>query len=105
MYGCVFASTSGLIRTDMGATLPSRSANRSINKSSDVDSTLKQRIPAVSACSISDAALPTPEKTIFSASPPAWSTLCNSPPETISKPDPIEASSLSIAIFELALTA
>ena len=73
-----------LSRIEMGATLFKSRAILSMSASSDADSTLKQRMPAVSANSISAADLPTPEKTTLPASPPAASTRCNSPPETIS---------------------
>src|SRR5574337_1245009 len=54
MYGWVLASTSGLTRKAIGATRPSRPATSFRRSSSAADSTLKQRMPAASACSISD---------------------------------------------------
>ncbi|CAI8294767.1 MAG: Uncharacterised protein [Gammaproteobacteria bacterium] len=53
---------------------------------------------------ISSSVLPTPEKTVFAGSPPAAMTLCNSPAETISKPEPKSDKIESIERFELALT-
>jgi hypothetical protein len=69
------------------------------------DSTLKQWMPASSAARISSRALPTPEKTILSALPPAASTRASSPPETMSKPAPRSAKSLRMARLEFALIA
>ncbi len=73
--------------------------------SSLADSTLKQRMPTSNAACISSAVLPTPENTTFLGSPPAANTRANSPPETISKPAPNCAKTLSTARFGLALTA
>ena len=47
---------------------------------------------------------PTPEKTIFFTSIPAFIAFINSPPETTSAPDPIFFNSLSKVILELDLT-
>ena len=69
------------------------------------DSTLKQAMPSVSARSISVSVLPSPENTTLAGSPPAASTRSSSPPETMSKPAPSRASTLSTAMLELALTA
>ena len=65
--------------------------------SSGSDSTLKQKIPAPKAASISAAVLPTPEKVIFPGATPALSARASSPPETTSMPAPSEASSVSTA--------
>ncbi len=60
-------------------------------------STLKQRTPTCSAWRISARVLPTPEKTTRRGSPPAASTRCSSPPETMSKPQPARAKVCSTA--------
>ena len=65
MYGCVFGSTSGFTRNDTGATRPTRPATAFSVSSSAADSTLKHRMPAASAASISASVLPTPENTIL----------------------------------------
>ena len=62
-------------------------------------------MPTSNARRISVAVLPTPENTILLASPPAASTRSSSPPETISKPDPIFAKTFNTAKFEFAFTA
>ena len=105
MYGCVFGSTSGFTRNEIGAILPARHATALSASSSAADSTLKQRMPADNAASISGAVLPTPENTVLAGSPPAAMTLANSPPDTISKPLPRRARMFSTARLELALTA
>ena len=99
------ASTSGLTLKDTGAITPKCAASLLILSSSSMTSTLKQRIPIFKAAKISSSRLPTPENTIFLASPPAASTRSNSPKETISKPEPNRAKTLSRAIFEFAFTA
>lgn len=88
MYGCVLASTSGLMRSDTGAALPIEPATSFRRCSSGMDSTLKQATPASSAKRISSALLPTPENTTFDAGAPAASTRLSSPDETMSKPAP-----------------
>ena len=105
MYGCVFGSTSGFTRNETGAVLPSRPATRFSVSSSAADSTLKHRMPAVSAASISASVLPTPENTTFAGSPPAASTRASSPPETMSKPLPRRAKTFSTARLEFAFIA
>ena len=89
----------------MGAFLPSVEATWLIRSSSSTTSTLKQRIPISSARRISSRRLPTPEKTIFSGSPPALMTRSSSPTETISKPEPSRARIFKTARLEFALTA
>ena len=69
------------------------------------DSTLKQKIFAVSAARISSAVLPTPENTILEGEPPAVNTRANSPPDTMSKPAPNLANKFKIARLGLDLTA
>ena len=69
------------------------------------DSTLKQRIRASSAATMSSRDLATPENTMRPGSPPAISTRLSSPPETMSKPAPRRASRFSTARFEFAFTA
>ena len=64
MYGCVAASTSGLIRNETGADLPSREATSFNFRNSDCDSTLMHLIPASNARCISSGFFPTPENTI-----------------------------------------
>ena len=105
MYGCVFGSTSGFTRNDTGAVRPVRTATADSRSSSDADSTLKHRMPASSAASISASVLPTPENTTFAGSPPAARTRASSPPETMSKPLPSRASRSSTARLEFAFIA
>ena len=62
-------------------------------------------MPTVSARRISSVCLPTPEKTTRAGSPPAAKTRSNSPADTISKPAPKRAKTLSTPRLELALTA
>ena len=73
--------------------------------SSGMDSTLKQRTPTSKARAISPCDFATPENTTLEASPPAANTRSNSPCETISKPEPSFAMTLSNAILELDFTA
>lgn len=64
--GWCLASTSGLTRRLIGALRPWLPATSLSRSSSAADSTLKQRMPASSACRISSTALArTAEKTIF----------------------------------------
>ncbi|MNN37537.1 hypothetical protein D3C81_1514890 [compost metagenome] len=105
MYGWVLASTSGLMRSDTRARLPTRPATSFRRSSSGIDSTLKQRTSCASASSISAALLPTPENTTLRASPPAASTRLSSPPETMSNPAPSLANTCSTARLELAFMA
>ncbi len=105
MYGCVFGSTSGFTRSEIGATLPARPATAFSTSSSAADSTLKHRMPAANAASISAALLPTPENTVFAGSPPAAITRSSSPPDTMSKPLPCRASRFSTARLEFAFIA
>ena len=70
------------------------------------DSTLKRRMLARRAASISQICLPTPEKTTFlRAGLWARRTRSSSPPDTMSKPAPCRARSRRMARDELALTA
>ena len=62
-------------------------------------------MPACNAVDISISVLPTPEKTTFLGSPPAWMTSHNSPTVTISKPEPKRAIRFNTPKFEFALTA
>ena len=102
---CVLASTSGLTRRLTGARRPSAVATSLSTSSSASLSTLKQPMPACSACRISARVLPTPEKITLAGSPPAASTRCSSPPETMSKPQPARANTCSTASVELAFIA
>jgi len=88
MCGCVRASTSGLTRKATGATCFLRTATRESCSSSSSLSQLNCRIPASSAAAISSSRLPTPEKTMRLASPPACRARKSSPPETMSNPYP-----------------
>ena len=101
----VFASTSGLIRTETGANLSISAATALSRSSSGSDSTLKHRIPTSSARRISARLLPTPEKMIFSAEIPARSARSSSPSDTTSAPMPFCAAIASIAWLELAFMA
>ena len=94
----------GLTRIDILALLFREDATSDIDLSSSNDSTLKHRMFLAIPNSISSMVLPTPEKTIFSASPPARSTLSISPFETTSKPELLLESIFSIERFELAFT-
>ncbi len=105
MYGWVFASTSGLTLTDTGATRPRPAATVFNTSNSAADSRLKQWMPSSRARAISPGFLLTPENTIFDGAPPAATTRSSSPPETMSKPAPSLASTLSTARLELAFTA
>ena len=105
IYGWVLASTSGLMRSETGAVLPSRCATALILSNSGRLSTLKHLMPAFNANSISTSLLPTPEKMILSALPPAASTRAISPPETVSKPLPSRAKCRMMLKLLLALTA
>ena len=93
------------MRSEIGATLPAATARADSSSSSGSDSTLKQRMPAASAKSISRAVLPTPENRILLAGMPAASARRNSPSETTSAPAPSLASVLSTAWLELAFMA
>ncbi len=99
------ASIFGLIRKAIGAKVFRRLASASILNNSDVDSTLKQPMWANKADLISSQVLPTPENTVFFASPPAKRTRSNSPPDTMSKPAPHCAKSAKIVRLALAFTA
>ena len=66
-----------------------RARPRDSSSSSPTLSTLKHSTPASSARAISARVLPTPEKTIRAGSPPAARTRSSSPPETMSKPQPL----------------
>ena len=72
--------------------------------SSSSDSTLKHKILLDIASLISSSVFPTPENTIFDGSPPISNTLCNSPPDTISNPEPSLANIDKILRLEFAFT-
>jgi hypothetical protein len=93
-----------LTRKLIGAFLPRAAATSLSAVNSSSDSTLNIKMPAASASSISCRFLPTPEKTIFLGSPPAFNARNNSPPETISKPLPSSARAFNNAMLEFALT-
>ena len=59
-----------------------------MSSNSNGDSTLKDKIPALRALSISNLVLPTPEKTTLDESTPASNALSNSPSDTRSAPNP-----------------
>ena len=61
MWGCVFGSTSGLMRSEIRAFLPMRPARSLMTPNSSEDSTLNMRISERRAKSISSTRLPTPE--------------------------------------------
>ena len=105
IYGWVFGSTSGFTRNDTGADFPTLFAISFNLYNSLFDSTLKHLMSLLKASFISSSRFPTPEKTIFFGSPPAFITRYNSPPETTSKPEPNFAKIFRIEMFELALTA
>ena len=89
MYGCVLRVDVGIhAQRDRARSCRRARRPRSSSSSSAADSTLKQRMPAASAASISAAVLPTPENTVFAGSPPAAITRASSPPDTMSKPLP-----------------
>ena len=62
-------------------------------------------MPASKAVRISARVLPTPEKITWDGSPPAASTRSNSPPDTMSKPQPAWANTCSTASELLAFMA
>ena len=63
------------------------------------------RLAAASASRISWRVLPTPEKITLAMSPPAARTRANSPPETMSKPQPARANTCNTPSEELAFMA
>ena len=89
----------------MAAFTPLLRAMSAMRSNSASDSTLKHLILASKAASISQACLPTPENTTLAGSPLAAITRASSPPETISKPVPRRANSLSMARLEFAFMA
>ena len=101
----VLASTSGLMRIEIGARVPLEIATSESASSSGSDSTLKQRMPLSSAKAISGLVLPTPENTMRSACTPAASARRNSPSETMSMPAPRRPSVLRTAWLEFAFMA
>ncbi len=105
IYGCVFGSTSGLTRKEMGAFIPRLAATSLSLDNSGIDSRLKHFTPALSAAVISALLLPTPEKTTFWAEPPAANTRANSPELTISNPAPNLANTFKMAKLLLAFMA
>jgi hypothetical protein len=100
IFSWVFASTSGLTRTVIGATRPSSTATRESRASSGSLSTLNCRMPPSSASRISSAVFPTPENTIRSPGTPAAFARRYSPPDTTSIPAPSDAISAITAWFE-----
>ena len=102
---CVFASTSGLTRSAIGARRPSAVATSLSAISSGSLSTLNCRMPPSSASRISPLVLPTPENTIRSPGTPAAFARRYSPSLTTSMPAPSRAISASTARFEFAFTA
>ncbi len=104
ILSCPPAVTSGLTRKAMGAVLFMDSATALSNSNSARLSTLKTRISAFSAASISSRVLPTPEKTILWPGIPAKRARASSPPLTTSAPAPILARVAKTAMLELALT-
>ena len=100
----VRASTSGFSRSATAALVPKPDAISLIAVSSDADSTVNIRIPALSAARISSANFPTPAKTTLAGSPPARNTRKSSPPETTSKPAPAFARIRKMDRLPLALT-
>ena len=104
IYGWVLASTLGLTRSDTRARSPASPATSFKRCNSGIDSTLKQRMSCDSARRISSRPLPTPEKMTFRGSPPAAMTRSNSPPETMSKPEPSAARVFNTARLEFDFT-
>ena len=96
---------SGFTRIETGASMPRLDATSERAKSSGSLSTLKQKMPALSAAAISSRVLPTPENTIFRAATPARSARSISPSETMSMPAPLRASVASTAWLEFAFIA
>ena len=105
ILACVWASTSGLIRRAIEATLFLVAASSLMISSSTADSTLKQKISLSSPRLISQSALPTPAKTILSAGKPASKAACTSPPLTQSAPRPFAAMMERIRGLAFAFTA
>ena len=93
------------MRKDTGARLPIESATSDRTTASGSDSTLKHRMSAASASSISLRVFPTPENTIRFPGTPAAKARLSSPTDTMSIPAPSRASVLSTAWFELAFMA
>ena len=99
------ALTSGLMRTDTGATLPIAAATSLSRSSSGSLSRLKHLMPSSSPRRISATVLPTPENTILRAGMPAAMARSSSPPDTTSAPAPSPATTFSTAWLELAFIA
>ena len=79
---------SGLNLIEIGALICISLAIFLILSYSEIDSILKDKIPALIPAATSTEDLPTPENIIFLGSAPAFRALKSSPPETISKPAP-----------------
>ncbi len=101
-----FGEDVGLTRRAKRARRLRASRGPARRSSSASDSTLKRRMLARRAASISRICLPVPEKTTrLRAGLLALATRASSPPETMSKPAPCSARRRRMAREELALTA